>query len=278
MRRRQRMQDVAVLGYHDIDDDDDDDDVLGFSWGGAANMLLNPFAQAQALGLPVPQGLVALGDPLGPMKAAQAVYETVRGKGGSKRAAKAAAQVAAQAIPQAAAGGQMAGGGFTPPLQALPQMYGAPGNAGGTRYDSQAPWAGPARREVVGLGAQTMGSAATTVSFSTNNIGKPIRVERLLIQVTDVGAVAAGAETVDILQIGVDSQLAGALGNPIEAFGSTAQSGVVLAGGWWYPGVTLTLTINRTAAPGGTTTVVYTASIFGETPRSNAWTPFGVQG
>ena len=271
------MQDVAVLGY-DLDDDDDEDDILGFSWGGAANMLLNPFAQAQALGIPVPQALVTAGDPLGPMKAAQAVYETVRGKGGSKRVAKAAARQAAAAVQAQPSALGVPQGSYVPPVQALPQMYGAPPNAAGTRYDSQAPWAGPARREVVGLGNQTMASAATTVTFATANIGKPIRVERLLIEVTDVGAVAAGAETVDVLQIGVDSQLAGALGNPITCFASTAQSGVVLAGGWWYPGVTLTLTINRTAAPGGTTTVIYSASIFGETPRANAWTPFGVQG
>ncbi len=271
--RRRRPQDVEVLGFDDdfmdVLDDDDDDDVLGFSWSRAANLALNPFAQAQAMGVPVPQAMVSMGDPTLPFRVAKATYDTVFRSTGSKSKAKRAARKVARTA-------QSASPSYTPPVSATPQMYGAPPGASGGL--EQSPFSGPARREVVGLGIANLTALLTTVTFSINNIGKPIRVERLVIVGTDIGVPAPGAETVGDLTIGVDSQLAGALDIPIEAFQPTAQSGVVLAGGWWYPGVTLTLQINRSVAPGGTAERTYTASIFGETPRSNSWLPWGQQG
>ena len=118
------------------------------------------------------------------------------------------------------------------------------------------------KRLVLGMGNQTLGSTATTVTFTV----RPqiaIKVQKLLILETNIGAVAPGVSTVTVMNVGNASQFAGSGAVPVATFGPTVY-GNVLHGDVAEPGVDLTMTVVRTIAPGGTATVEYSGAIIGE--------------
>ena len=114
----------------------------------------------------------------------------------------------------------------------------------------------------LGFGNFQIAGAATTVTVNIRP-QRPILVRRLSIVTFDVGAVAVGQALVTQFNVGVNSQLVGTSGIPIEAFGPAATD-IVLAGDVATPGVDVTLTITRTAAPGGVTAQNFAAVLFGE--------------
>mgnify|MGYP003656286559 CR=1 FL=1 len=114
----------------------------------------------------------------------------------------------------------------------------------------------------LGFGNFQIVGAATTVTVNIRP-QRPILVRRLSIVTFDVGAVAVGQALVTQFNVGVNSQLVGTSGLPVESFGPLATD-IVLAGDVAVPGVDVTLTLTRTAAPGGATAQNFAAVLFGE--------------
>ena len=112
-----------------------------------------------------------------------------------------------------------------------------------------------------GFGVATLGSTDTVLQM-TANPQKPIKLERLIIETTDVGAPAAGILTLEVLGVGVESQLVGTGGIPVTTFAAKSV-GVRLNGDVAVPGVDINMGLNRTAAPGGTASVVVAAAVLG---------------
>ena len=114
----------------------------------------------------------------------------------------------------------------------------------------------------LGFGNFQIAGAATTVTVNIRP-QRPILVRRLSIVTFDVGAPAGGQAMITQFNVGVNSQLVGTSGLPVESFGPLATD-IVLAGDVATPGVDVTLTITRTVAPGGVTAQNFAAVLFGE--------------
>jgi len=116
----------------------------------------------------------------------------------------------------------------------------------------------------LGFGVFRITGAATTVQVNIRP-QRPILVRRLLITQLDDTAVAPalGTNLVTQFNVGVNSQLVGTQGLPVGAFAPNATD-IVLAGDVATPGVDISLTINRSVAPGGLSFVEFSAVLFGE--------------
>ena len=114
----------------------------------------------------------------------------------------------------------------------------------------------------LGFGNFQIVGAATTVTVNIRP-QRPILVRRLSIVTFDSAPAMIGQDLVTAFTVGVNSQLVGTSGIPIEAFGPLATD-IVLAGDVATPGVDVSLTITRTVAPGAPQFVNYAAVLFGE--------------
>lgn len=118
-----------------------------------------------------------------------------------------------------------------------------------------------ARKVPLGLGVETMGATDTTVQLVALP-QVPIRVEKVLLSFVDVGAVAAGQNLVSDIKVGTSSQLAGVGDLPIETFAQDVFDNMLI-GDTATPGISVTVDIVRTVAPGAGTSVIFSGSIIG---------------
>lgn len=114
-----------------------------------------------------------------------------------------------------------------------------------------------------------LGSAQLTGTATASGLGavaqKEMLTDRLLLLERDLVATAGaapGTTLVTNINVGVDRQQAGVVGSPIEAFGADG-TGIRLEGSFIGRGITVTVDLQRTVAPGAGETVEYSGTLFG---------------
>jgi len=114
----------------------------------------------------------------------------------------------------------------------------------------------------IGLGVVAFGAAGVAIVLAA--VAQAwMRPRRLVLEFVESGVVAPGLLTVTDVRIGTQSLLAGVAGVPIGAFAPDSV-GPQLIGMPLSPGLTITVNIARTAAPGGATDVLVSGVLFGE--------------
>jgi hypothetical protein len=114
----------------------------------------------------------------------------------------------------------------------------------------------------LGLGQVVFTSSSPTTQTLTASPQLAFRAERLVLTVARSGGAAAIGVSVRDLRIGQRSQLVSAQSIPAEAF-SPSAFGVRLALDPAAPGLTITLDVAVSAAPGGTDTVTVIGALIG---------------
>lgn len=118
------------------------------------------------------------------------------------------------------------------------------------------------RLQPLGLGATAFTAASGTILNLTAQPQRPFKGQRLVIDITRTGATATGLVTVSRLDIGTANQMVASTSLAASAFAATAFD-VNLQLDPATPGITITLQLAISVAPGGADRVDCAAVIMG---------------